>query len=227
MLWGRRMLVLIVLAAAVLVLTGVLTRSLVDGNDQSANVARKATSDLRSRAERLEASGMDRASLEAAYLELLSTVPQDPELAELIESLVELERSTGVSLLRVDLSEPSPIAEPDDETPPRQEEIFMSLELRGTNSLVQDFVGRLRDASRLIVVESLRLDWHLPDVDLDPRDRFDRRLLLDSSRYFRGNLDGLGLPDSEELVVTAEVAARAFKWSPGFSNRTGTWTLAP
>ena len=220
------MLVVMVMAAAVLVLALVLTRSLVDENDRSTNEARQATSELRSQWERLEANGMNRASLEAAYLELLSTVPQDPELAELIESLVALERSTGISLLRVDLSEPSPIAQPDDEAQSRQEEIFMSLEIRGPNSPVRGFVGRLRNHSRLIVVDSLRLGWHPPDVDLDPRDRFGDRRLLDSYLYSRGNLDGLDLPDSEELVVTAVVAARAFKWSPEFLDRTATETAA-
>ena len=225
--WGRWMLALIVVAAAVLVLTAVVARNLIAENDRSADEFRQATSELRSQAERLEANGMDRASLEAAYWELLSSVPQDPEMAELIESLVELERSTGASLLRIDLSEPTPIVVLDDGAPTRQEEIFMSLEVRGTQSLVQGFVGRLRHQSRLVVVDSLHLVWHPPDIDLSPRGRFNTVRRLDSYVDSEGGLDGLGLPASEGLVVTADLAARAFKWSPDYFDGADTGTPAP
>ena len=193
MLRGKRLLALLVVAAVVLVLAGRAARDHVAARNEAAEEARMATSELRAQAEFARAQGLDLEKLDAAYRDLVATLPFEPELAELIESLVALESNTGATLTILSVDEPGPVAGSDDAVLEHQRQITLVLEVYGVETLVRSFVGGLRGLPRLVVVDKVDLLWDEPAGE-----------------------DGEQSEEIEGGGVNAVLYARAFMWTREF-----------
>ncbi|MBA2624040.1 MAG: type 4a pilus biogenesis protein PilO, partial [Acidimicrobiia bacterium] len=126
-----------------------------DAEDRRAT-AEQGNQELELRLARLQALEERRPGLEAEDDALDSAVPGDPLLGELLLDLDEAANSSGVSVTSITPSEPT--VDASTETAGGPTGIPVAIEVKGGYFEVLDYVNRLEDLPRVVVLDGLSLN---------------------------------------------------------------------
>ena len=116
------------------------------------SLASNEVSQLETRILRLKASQAEGPQLAARLDRLRSAVPDDPGLPQFILDANDAATSSGVAFVSISPQEPAPSSSPG--LPP---EIALTVEIEGGYFQVLDFVERLTDLQRVIVLDGVQV----------------------------------------------------------------------
>lgn len=152
-----------------------------------------------------------------------AAVPQSPDLPGILDQVVDLERRTGTKLLRFLPEPPEAVTSPGAD-PSLQNEMSLTIAVSGKEADVVSFVRGLRELSRTIVVDGVKLTWPQNLLDLGDLQEIVEDGGEAASADLGGETDDAGDPLSvsleaaeldPELELVAFIEARAFVWVPG------------
>lgn len=163
--------------------------------------AQAQESSLRTRLQRLEALDRERPALEAQVRRLTAAVPPDPELASFILAIHDLATRTELGFAQ--LTPALPVA--DEQT--GASAIAVSMQVEGDFFSVVEFLDRLQELERILVVDSLNLAARGPEIPTEPQDGEDGE--------DGGGVSGAGVSEVDVSEVDAsEVVTIATEYGP-------------
>lgn len=140
--------VLVVVLWWMFVFSGI--RSDTDDVKDEIEAARREESSLRAQLDELEAIEEQGPEIAAQLAELEDALPQYPDLAEFVTEANAIAESSGITWLSIAPSEPVPVG--------TIGEIGMNIQVQGGYFQVLDYLNRLEEIDRLVVVDSITLN---------------------------------------------------------------------
>jgi Tfp pilus assembly protein PilO len=125
----------------------------IDKASKRREAAESQAQELQAELNRLQEAKQNEAALRAQVEELRQAIPDEPNLAQFILDTNDAATQSGIDFLSISPTPPTPPQPQEGPPPPAQ--IALSINVTGGYFQVLDFVNRLTDLTRIVVIDGL------------------------------------------------------------------------